>query len=503
LLSRGAAVSLTAADPGGTTSFNATGKWNNSQAPSAANDYFTAAYFLRTPVDSGGVSYTFAGNSLTLQQPTSSGVRSLIVKSGNNDTFTINNLTNAFGGILENGGSGNVVENFTGNQWTIAGNSAVMGNQGSLVIGYPLVGATGVILTNGGGNAAGITYNGNNSGFQGIFYVSTVNFGNGGGNSKLVFGSGNSMPGNPATFTPNQIWIGAGCTVQDSAGLTFNNANGGFLLNGPGTATLQIMSSTTIAEPITDNTNGVSSGCSLTLTGGGNLTLSGVNTYSGGTIISAGTLKVGSALALTNSSTITDNGVLDLNGFNTTVSTLTGSGSVDNTGAGTATLTVGTGGASSSFAGYLQNSGGALNLVKVGAGALTLAGGYTYSGVTVAAGGTLNLVTTANLPSSPGNLVVSNGATVAVNAAGGTALPVAGLVVGTNSSLSLTPTATSAGVSGTGNLTLQDNAVIAVAYPGALTANPSAAAINVAGAVQLAGTNLTINLAATGLKSGN
>lgn len=504
LLAQAANVSLTAADPVNTSSFNTAGKWSVVAAPSAANDYYTSAYFLRTPVDSGGVTWTFAGNSLTIQQPTSSGVRSVIVKGGNNDTFVINNLTNAFGGILENGGSGNVVSTFTGNLWTIAGNSAVMGNQGSIIIGYPLASASGIILTNGGGNAGGITYNGNNSAFKGIFYISPINFGNGGGNTRVILNAANSQPGNPTSLTPNQIWIAAGSTLQDNVGLTFNNPNGGFLLNGGGTATLNIPSTTLISEPITDVTNSVSSVCSLTLTGGGTLILSNANNnYSGGTIISAGTLRAGVVNALPGNTVAGDvsvTGTLDLNGNNTAINGLNGAGTVDNTAVGAATLTIGANGNNGSFTGTIQNSSGNLSLAKVGAGTETLAG-YTYSGNTIIAGGTLNLNTAGALPSIPGSVIVSN-AVLNLNASIGTALPAVNVTISTNGTINLTALPSAIAINATGNLTLLDNSTNNFNFGTLTGGNPSAPAINVAGGISAPASTTVLNIAAVGIQSG-
>lgn len=499
-LTEAASVSLTAADTINTSSFNSAGKWSNGQAPVSTNDYYTSAYFLRTPVDGGSTTYTFGGNSMTFQQPTSSGVRSLIVKSGNNDTFVINNLTNAFGGILENGGSGNVVSTFTGNFWTIAGNSAVMADQGSLLIGYPLVGASGVILTNGGGNGAGITYNGSNTLFQGIFYLSPVNFGNGGGNTPVILNAPNSQPGNPTSFTPNQFWITAGSTLQDNVGLSFTNSNGGFLINGGGTATFNAGADSMVSEPITDYTNGVSSVCSLTKTGSGILNLGGNNNYSGGTIISAGTLQMGAPGGLTNNSALTDNAMLDLNGVNTTINTLTGSGTVDTVAGGAPTLTIGSAGGTSTFAGTIQNSAGALSLAVVG-GAFTLSGNPTYSGNTIVQAATLNLTTAGTVASAPGSLIVSNGGVLNINALSGVALPANNVILSTNGTVNISLSPAANGITASGSLNFQDNATINLAY-GTVSGNPTVPAINAAGGISAPGSNVVINISATGFKPG-
>lgn len=487
-------VSMTAADGFGGSSFNSAGKWSDTLAPHAGANYFSAAYFIRTPPDAGGITYTFAGDSLTLQAPTSSGVRSFLIKSGNNDTFIINNFTNALGGILENGGSGNVVETFTGNLWTIVGNSAVMANQGSILVGFPLAGVDGIILTNGGGNAAGITYNGNNSAFTGKFYISTVNFGNGGGATKVIFNAANSFPGNPSGSTPDQIKLEAGCTLQDNVGLTINNANGGITLAG--NANLNAASTTTVGEAITDNGGGFS----LTANGIGTLILSNANnTYSGGTIVSSGVLRLGLANAIPVGN-ITVNGSLDLNALNLTVNGLSGAGTIDSIAGGTPTFTIGNNNAGGTFTGTIQNSAGTLSLTKVGTGTQTI-GSYTYGGQTLVAGGTLNMSSAGLLPSLAGDLVISNGAVLNANVAGGIALPANNFVVGTNSTVGLALATNANGINVAGGLVFQDNATNNFNY-GNVLANPTGIPINVAGGFSAPGTNIVINISAVGLKVG-
>ena len=492
-MARGANVSLTASDAGGSSSLTSAGKWSDSQPPSAANDYFTGAFFVRTPQDAGGITTTFPGNSLTLQAPSGQNapMRSLLYKGGAGDTIVINNLTNAAGAVLNNGGSGNVgAPTFTGNLWTIAGNSTILSDQGPTIIGYPLAGTA--ILTNTSGQGRTITYTGNLSGFTGKFYIFS--------SCTVAFGSGSSPLGNPSVFTPDQILIGSGCTLADNSSLTFNNANSGITLLGPGNATISPGGNTSIAEPITDVTNGVSSASSLTVNGSGILLLSGSNSYSGGTIISAGTLQLGTTNSLPIGN-VTDNSWLDLNSNSVTINVLSGSGIVDTIAGGTPTLTMGANGGSGTFSGTIENIGGILSLVKVGAGSQTLSGPLTYSGSTLVAGGTLNVSSAAGVPSSPGNLTVSNGAVLNGDASTGNPFTANNIVIGTNSTYSLTLNSVANGMNGNGSLTLQDNAVIGANY-GSLAANPTAPAINMAGGITVAGTNVTINITGSGLQVG-
>jgi autotransporter-associated beta strand protein len=102
---------------------------------------------------------------------------------------------------------------------------------------------------------------------------------------------------------------------------------------------------------------------------------------------------------------------LDLNGFNETVNGLSSAAAtalVTNSSLNAATLTVGANAATSSYAGRL---GGAVSLVKTGAGTVTLAAYCGHTGTTVAEAGTLSLGAACTLTNS--TVEVKGGATLA------------------------------------------------------------------------------------------
>jgi autotransporter-associated beta strand protein len=112
-------ITMNASDVNGlVTSFNGAGQWSNAAAPSAGNDYFTGDFILRTPAD--GNSYTFGGNSLTVNN-TNGYPQGLLYKgTGNTGVVTVNNLilnggyvshANGTGDLFQLDGNINVVSN--------------------------------------------------------------------------------------------------------------------------------------------------------------------------------------------------------------------------------------------------------------------------------------------------------------------------------------------------------------------------------------------------------
>jgi fibronectin-binding autotransporter adhesin len=144
--------------------------------------------------------------------------------------------------------------------------------------------------------------------------------------------------------------------------------------------------------------------------GTGKTILTGASTYTGATIVSAGTWQGGAvnSFAPMSAFTIAGGALLDLGGFNETIGSLAGAGTVSNSGNGQATLTVGGNNASTLFSGVIKDDG-ATGLVKIGAGTLTLTGLNTYSGATTVAGGVLDIE--GSIANSA--VTVASGATIA------------------------------------------------------------------------------------------
>jgi autotransporter-associated beta strand protein len=193
------------------------------------------------------------------------------------------------------------------------------------------------------------------------------------------------------------------------------NANGVITdTAGPTTlTTVNNLTSSTYAGVIKDGAGAISlnvinfPGLALTLSN------SGGNTYSGTTTIESGATLLGgatNAFSAASATTVLAGGTLDLGGFNQTVSSLSGSGTVTNSGVNSAILT--NQGASSTFSGVIQDGASLTGLTQNSAGnTLTLTGTNTYTGETTIAAGTLALgtngVTAGSIASSSG--VIDNG----------------------------------------------------------------------------------------------
>ncbi|RYD43021.1 MAG: hypothetical protein EOP85_10615, partial [Verrucomicrobiaceae bacterium] len=307
-----APVTLKTNDEFGTSSFNAVGQWNNDAAPSPGNEYFSSTYTLRTPADTGAT-YTFAGDSLTMQ----AGSR-LLGKSLGTQTI---NFTNGAGLILNGGLLNQANTSTTAFTLNVGGKISVtaassMGAAGSgtanttsenLNIDAVISGSGDLTIAgnlNGNGNTGITRFNAANPDYTGTVIVAQPSVISSLTHRLLQLGNVNSLQKatlSIVTTGPNPV--------------SFNqNANTApFNIGGlSGTSTQRL--SDTAGNPVNLNVGGnnASTTFSGTLTGAGNLTksgtgtltFSGINAYSGNTTVAAGILEMAYA-TLSDTSTVT------------------------------------------------------------------------------------------------------------------------------------------------------------------------------------------------------
>ncbi len=218
--------------------------------------------------------------------------------------------------------------------------------------------------------------------------------------------------------------------VSDNAGtLYLTNDNVLFNDNASGTGSISVNIDAADVAPnstvfnnstkdyvITSSGNfGITSGA-LVKNGTGKLSINNANSYPGGTTLNAGTLQLGNANAI-------GSGLLTINGgsLDSSVSNLVNAGNNpqlwngDFTFIGTESLNLGTGAVTMGGNRTIDVSannltiggvigGGAVDLTKLGAGTLTLAGGGTFTGNLVVNAGTVAIT-----PAAAGSFSMSNG----------------------------------------------------------------------------------------------
>ncbi len=212
-------------------------------------------------------------------------------------------------------------------------------------------------------------------------------------------------------------------TIAGGATLDLNGATqqigslsgvaGSSVLLGSGTLTLGGNNTSTTFSGVISGSGGV------VKAGSGTFTMEGANTYAGATTITTGILKIGANNVLPYGAgkgavSISTGAKLDLSGFNQTINGLSGSGTVDNTVAGSPVLTLGANDATATFSGIIQNTAGSLALIKTGAGTIALAGTNTYSGSTSVNSGVLEVRNAAALGNTAAGTIVQNGASLLI-----------------------------------------------------------------------------------------
>jgi len=412
---------------------------------------------------------------------------------GTTDTANFANSTTGVG-IDMNGGTNNGAKN------QAVGAITVSAGASNLTIGNTSTATAGTLTLNGAtvnsvantilSNTAGVTLTLQNTVGSGtknmtVKLGNTTNIINATAGSTIVISSVISQvsSGSSVSLTGAGTLILTGADTYTGAttisGGTLQLGDGGTTGSLPNTssiidnANLTINHSDTFTQA-TDLSNVVISGTgSFTQAGTGTTTLSLANTYTGNTNVNAGTLSILVDNAIPTSSNVTvSSGATLLFGVKDTLQTiggLSGSGTVDVTAGSNNVLTVGSGNASATFSGTIQNSvnGTKIGLTKTGTGTQTLSGTNTYVGATTVNAGTLlvngslasgSAVTVNNSGSVLGGTGTINGAVTISNVASS---PGAILEAGTGS--------TGQTLTLAGSLTLGTNSIIELALGPSLT----------------------------------
>jgi hypothetical protein len=247
---------MTGGDGFEATSFNAIGKWSNAQAPSAANDYLAGANTLRTPHNSTG-SLTFAGNSLSLSTN-----GSLLLKGLSNTSISVSALK-LDGGRIRNG-TADAVQTVFGNIQVTANSILDPNSSGRvIVIAAPLSGSGNLTLDGSEGNGGIVRLTADNPAYTGNWIIPSVTNNSTSRQASLHVGDG----GTSGT-------LGSG-SVSNNVALIFNRSN-----------------AFTVSNPISGNGT-------VSITGGGTLTLLGNHSYTGPTSLTGARLLVNGTLGNT------------------------------------------------------------------------------------------------------------------------------------------------------------------------------------------------------------
>ena len=353
---------------------------------------------------------TYSGNTTISNATLQAGSTTAFSSSSD---FTLQNAS-----TLNLNGFSNSIKSLTGS----SGNFVNIGSGAS----------TATLTISNGGNFAGVI-----SGTNAALSLTT-------GGMLTLSGVNTYTPGTLATATT----IGSG-TILALTGAGSLNAAGNVLNSGTfdisgitsstsvgsltGSGALNLGSKLLIVNPNSTPTsyagNITGNGGQLTLQGSVLWQLSGSNNYSGATNVGSGaTLQAGSTGGLSSLSDFIVTGTLDLNGNNSKINSLSGSGDVTNSNITTsATLSINNGG---TFSGIIQDGASKTTAVNLLGGTLTLTGVNTYSGGTTITAGTLALSGSGQLLST-GSVTV-NGTFDITNISPATSATIGDLIGGSN-----------------------------------------------------------------------
>ena len=361
-------------------------------------------------VDGQSLNYT-VGGLMTLNAPLDNNGGAVTVTGTNLGTLLLNSGGNDLGDVTLNGayttgaapmfttvrlGTSDALATsknltLTKGVFDLAGNCQTV-NALSGVAGVALItnsaAATTSTLSVGNGNGSGTTFSGvieNGSGTLALVKTGSGSQILAGANT---YGGGTTVNAGTLIFTQatalgtGAVGFGGNASLQAGAAATLSNDIG----LAPEIA--GIFDTQAYAVTLAGTVSGAGG---LTKIGTGALTLTGSNSHSGISSVSAGTLALGSVNALLNSTLDTGASGSQAVAFVVAGTNTYNLGGLQGSNAlapGANTLSVGSNGGDTRFAGVISGTGG---LTKTGAGTLTLSGANSYSGVTNVTQGTLAL----------------------------------------------------------------------------------------------------------------
>jgi autotransporter-associated beta strand protein len=139
--------------------------------------------------------------------------------------------------------------------------------------------------------------------------------------------------------------------------------------------------------------------------GTGMLAINNTNGYTGETIVQNGSVQIGVANGLSAAGrlSVTGPGLFDLNGFNQSLSGISGNGQIV---VGAGTLTVGAGNGNSEYSGTFLGTG---EILKIGSGTATFRSGHSFAGGITVQDGYLTITANNALGTAVGATVVADG----------------------------------------------------------------------------------------------
>ena len=382
-----------------TTTWTNSTAWNPNGVPVVTSDYLVrTAVEARCPDLDGAI--TFGGGSLTLSN---GAVLNLYVSYNGGGTTQNRVITNLVvtGSTLRSQTSNGTYTHALPLPVNFLGSSVINLANAGYGIGMNLNGGvTGSgslsVTRNNAGSTAALLLASNNAAYSGNWTITgqsasrtlawTVN-----ATANSGWGSGNVSLGNYAALTLQANAYAPTATVSMTAStatlaLSASKTNiiGSLQSSVGGSITLNSGALLSVGtNDFTSSFNGTIDGAgAMDKLGTNLLVLSGANTFSGGLTIRGGTVRAGVAGAIPNGAVTLSNvsgTTLDLNGYNQTVTSLTGGGLAGgNVTLGSGTLTV-SGSGNMVYDGTISGGGG---FVLSGAGSMTLGGASTYTGAT-------------------------------------------------------------------------------------------------------------------------